>query len=153
MSNWANLQIIWDEIKVNNPSPYAGQTNAQIANLINTTLTAPQDVVSTLSASQIFEAIDGGEYAALTAVVQERVKLVLSLGDVIQIGPTSKARAMLLGAFGPGTATRASLTALVQRQKSRREILGLPEPVLEAHVRGARVKNGQTESQADGVLI
>ena len=152
MSNWAHLQTIWDEIKVNNTAPYAGQTNTAIANIINTTLTAAQDLVSTLSASQIFEAIDGAEYAALTTAVQERIKLVLSLGDNIQIGPTSKARAMLLGAFGVGTATRAALTALVQKQRTRREVLGLPEPVLEGHVIACRVKNGQSETQANGVL-
>ena len=152
MSNWAHQQVIWDEIKVNNPAPYLGQTNAQIANLINTTLMPAADLVTTLSASQIFEAIDTNEYTALNADHKEKVRMVLSLGDVIQIGPGSKARAFLLAAFGSGTATRAALTTMVQRQKTRREFLNLPEPVLEAHVHAARVKNGQTVAQANGVL-
>lgn len=151
MSNWAHLQTIWNEIKVNNTAPYIGQTNAQIATLFNTTMSAAPDV-STLSASQIFEAIDTAEYQALQAAVQERVKLVLSLGDQIQIGPVSKARAILLAAFGAGTNTRTALTALVARQHARWRALDLPEPVVEAHVRGCRVKNGQSETQAEGVL-
>ena len=154
MSNWAHQQVIWNEIKVNNPAPYVGLLNAAIANLINTTTVPTPDVVTVLSGSQLFEAIDGAEYAALAANVQDRVKLVLGLGDAIQIGPGSKARAVLLAAFGgaAGPNTRANLAALVARDRPRWQVIGLPEAVLEAHVRAARIKNGQSEVQADGVL-
>ena len=80
-----------------------------------------------LSGSEIYEVVDRTEYAALSPGEQEELKVILTLGDNIQVGPSSKARAALAAMFGPATATRAALLALVtNRTQSRAQELGLP---------------------------
>lgn len=102
---------------------YAGMTDIEAADNLNV---ADRTVNrSTLSGSEIFEAIDLTEWKGLSADAQARVRTVLELGDSIQVGPTTKARAFLLDAFGAGTTTRTNLVALVQQTVSRADELGL----------------------------
>jgi len=86
----------------------------------------PADDVTQLSASQIFEAIEQTDYDALDAAAQNRIELILKLGDNIEVGPGSKARAWLVAAFGAGTTTRDNLLSLVTNQTQPRwQALGL----------------------------
>ncbi len=90
-----------------------------------------------MSASEIFEAIDEGEYDALTEGAKRRVDLLLGLGDSIAIEPGTRARTWLLGMFGGGTATRATLVAIVQEDASRAQELGF------GRVRGGDVEKAR----------
>lgn len=80
---------------------------------------------ATLTSSEIFESIDREEYEALSLLQQEQVRVVLSLGDNIQISSGTKARAWLLDAFVALTATRAALQSVATKTVSRAEELGL----------------------------
>jgi hypothetical protein len=116
----SNLQDLKDEL-INDPlvRGYVGMTDAQAAASL-LTKNRPRNKV-TLSASEIFEAIDTDEYLALSATEKDRVNIVLNLGDSIQIGPASKARAFILAAFAgaAGAITRPALAALAVEQISR----------------------------------
>lgn len=119
------LQVLRDEIS-NDPLArgYATMSDAEIADslreILDRTIERP-----TLSASEIFEAIDENEYDALSAGQKQKLGVLLGLGDLIQIGTGSRARGWLLSMFPPGTATRVSLIALATLQSSRAEELGL----------------------------
>jgi hypothetical protein len=119
-----NIQDLKNEL-TNDPlvRGYAGMTDAQAAASL---LTKNRSSNKThLSASEIFEAVDLAEYSALSATERAKVDVVLNLGDQIFIGPTSKARAFLAGAFGANTATRTALLASAADSVSRsQELLG-----------------------------
>ena len=102
---------------------YSGMTDQQAADAMNLANRTLQRV--TLSASEIFEAVEISDYNALDANQKERVGIVLTLGDNIQVGPGSKARAWLLDAFPNGT-TYNNLLNTVQYTGSRAEELGFP---------------------------
>ena len=119
-----NLQDLKNEL-TNDPlvRGYSGMTDAQAAASL-LTKNRPFNKLS-LNASEIFEAIDLAEYSALSAAEKGRVDVVLGLGDQVFIGPTSKARAFLAGAFGANTATRTALLASAAGTISRsQEIFG-----------------------------
>ena len=98
---------------------YAGMTDAQAAVSLSTANRSKE--YTTLSAAEIFEAIDVTEYTALTTQKRANVDLILGLGDGIKIGTGTKARGFLVDAFGAGTATRTALIALASRNVSRAE--------------------------------
>jgi hypothetical protein len=104
----SNLIDLKNEL-INDPlgRGYVAMTDAQaVTSLL--TKNRPKDKL-TMTASQIFEAIDLTEYTALSAADKGRVDVVLGLGDNIFIGPSSKARSFLAGAFSANTATRTAL--------------------------------------------
>jgi len=74
---------------------------------------------STISASILFESIDITEYEALGAIDKNHIQLILGLGDRIEIGPTTRTRAILTGAFGPGTNSRTNIIAVITEDCSR----------------------------------
>jgi RecJ-like exonuclease len=60
----------------------------------------------------IFENTDSGEYNALTDAQKEKYRLLLSAGKVSLVDG-SQGRSLLMSLFGPGSATRANLIALL----------------------------------------
>ena len=95
--------------------------------------------VQTLSASQLFEAIDATEWGTvLDATDRDNVRLVLSLGDNIQIAPGTKARAMLSNALAGATSSLANLGVLGSRTVSRVEELAFGR-VTAGDIQNARV--------------
>jgi len=81
--------------------------------------------VETLSGSQLFEAIDNGDWDTRTADQQEKIKIVVGLGDQIQVASGKKARAMLASALSGATTSLSALSVLGSKTISRAEQLGL----------------------------
>ena len=98
---------------------YAGMTDAQAAASL---LAKDRSVDKTsMTAAEIYEAINRAEYVALVAAEKSEVNIVLGLGGDISVITGSKARAVLLQAFPGGSATRTALVAAVSRLVSRAE--------------------------------
>ena len=110
-------------------------TDQQAADSLNTL--DRSRTLTTLSASQIFEAIENADWNALTDAEKNKAKTVLSLGDSIGIGAGSKARAFLVDVFG-GTNTATNLLAITTQSISRATELGLTDVAAE-NVREARL--------------
>lgn len=109
---------------------YSGMTNAQFLSSI-TAIDRPDSRIS-MSAGEIFESVDSVEFDALTAALKARVDRVLGLGAEIVVGPGNNHQAVqeLITAFGGGSATIASLSALRDQLQTRAKEIGLPEPIL-----------------------
>lgn len=106
---------------------YSGMTTAQkIASLNNVDRTLPVDIVS---GAQIYEAIDQGEFDALTDPDKDKVDRITGLGDRIVVADAGRARNTLLAVFAgaAGPVTRAALAVLKTRAVSRAEELGIGE--------------------------
>lgn len=105
---------------------YAGMTDAAaLTDLTDETL-RPQPDLDVMSGAQIYEALDRTEFLALTAGQQEEVKIILTLGDSIDISAGSKARTTMLALFDAVSTTRANLLAVAtNRTTSRAKELGL----------------------------
>jgi len=88
-----------------------------------TAVDRPVDV-ETLSASQLFEAIENADWDSRDADQKAKIQLVVSLGDSIQIAPGTKARAILAAALTGATASLNNLGALGTKNVSRAEELG-----------------------------
>lgn len=117
---------------------YSGMNDATAATSLNNHGTGRTLPVDNFSSAEIFEMIDAAEFDALTTADKALVDRVLGLGDSILVSPASKARAVLLAAFGDGTASRATMVAAVSRTVSRAEELGLGF-VYPGHVQTARL--------------
>jgi hypothetical protein len=104
---------------------YAGMAVDQKVASLNT-VNRPAPERTSVSGSEIFNAIVPAEYGALTAANKDLVRDVFGLGDSINVSTGTNARTVLLNAFGAGTVTRANLATLVTRQQSRAQELGLP---------------------------
>ena len=109
---------------------YSGMTDAQFL----TSLTAADRINArtTMSAGEIFEQIDPGEFAALNNTQTARVDRVLGLGAQVIVGPGNNHQAVqeMIAAFGGGSATMVALAALRDQLFSRAEEIGLPVPIL-----------------------
>lgn len=105
---------------------YSGMTDEQVATSLNNAGTGRTLPVDTLSAATLYEAIDTAEFDALSADQKTAIDRILSLGDAVILTPASKARAVLVAAFGAGTASRDAIIVEVTRAVSRAEELGLP---------------------------
>ena len=102
---------------------YSGMTDAEAATSINT---ANREVTrETLPSADIYEAINVSEFQALSDAAKVYVRDVLALGDGVKVGAASKARTVLIGAFGGGSATITSLAAAITDTVSRATELGL----------------------------
>jgi hypothetical protein len=108
---------------------FAGDSDQVVTDYYNASDVSP-DAEIRASREQIMEAIDVTEFKALAAASRDAVVLVLLPDSVVIRG--SNARAIILDAFGPATATRANLLALqtqlendAERTRAQRgEILG-----------------------------
>lgn len=94
------------------------QGAADALNLPQAAITIRRGVIE---AYELWEAINAGEYAGLTATERQRLQTILGMGRVNLKGDNTRAALALM--FGAGTATRANILALVDRQGSRAEQL------------------------------
>lgn len=101
---------------------YAGMSDQQVADSLNT---ANRDNWVSLSASQIFEAIDRSEFTALSAGDQGRIDRILGLGSGIQTAPGSQARDEMIAVFGGGSTTISNLLAVANPMQTRGQELGI----------------------------
>jgi len=146
MADAAFIQALKDEL-INDPealgytvspTPPGNEADAltdlALINAVNRTVERP-----TMTASEIFEAIDVSDYSALADPARLKVEIVLGLGDSIQIAPGTKARSFLLDAFPSPAAdtTRNALAAAAQKTVSRAEELGFGA-VKPGHIQLAR---------------
>lgn len=115
---------------------YSGMTDAQAADSLNVADRAFDR--TSLSGSEIYNALVPSEFQSLTAAQKEFVRDVFSLGDAIDVSTGTNARTVLLSAFGAGTTTRINLGALVASTRSRADELGLSR-VREGTVADARI--------------
>lgn len=114
---------------------YSGMTDQQVADSLNTKNRTVER--SSVSGSEIFNAIVPSEYDSLLATTQERVKWITQLGDSVDIASGSNARQVLLNAFDQNSTTHENLVDVVQIDISRAVELGL-QPVLAEHVSKVR---------------
>jgi hypothetical protein len=119
----SNLQDLKTELITDPLSRgYAAMTDAQAAADILTKYRSRNRTY--LSASEIFEAIDLAQFTALTADQKTQVQAVLNLGDNIQVGPGTKARAFLLNAFPNGATFDALVEAVSENISRAQELFG-----------------------------
>ncbi len=105
---------------------YASMTNDEMADDMNVK-NRTRDRTN-MSAGEIMEQIDGGEFSALNNAAKARVDRVLSLGAEIIIGPGNSHNAVqeLLATFGAASNTISKLSAAREQIISRAEELNLP---------------------------
>lgn len=115
---------------------YAGKSDQQIADLLNSMGTGRVIGRSIVPSQEIIEATVPGEWAALAAAEKQRYQTITGAGEVNLKGPNT--RAMLGAMFGAGTQTRTNLVALQTKTVSRAEELGLGF-IYPGHVAKARV--------------
>ena len=112
-----------DELLAGHPDTGAYNADSQLAadqlNTVNRTLA--RDI---MSASEIFEAITVADWDARTDIQKEKIRLVLDLGDQINVGAGTKARLMLQNALTGATDSIANLSALASPAVSRAQELG-----------------------------
>lgn len=114
---------------------YSGMTNAQVV----ASLTAvDRDNWVTLTAAEIFEAVDLTEMNGLVADKRANVDTVLALGGDLATSPGSKVRSTLVDAFGGGSTTITTLASLANQQISRASELGIAGWVTEGRVAQAK---------------
>jgi len=118
---------------------YAGMTDAEVVADMNTAYR--QSVADTLTASQVYEATVVSEFQALSDALKVYVRDILGLGGDIAVGPSSKARAVLIGAFGVGSTTITALAAALVTSITRAAELELGS-VSSGHIKSAREQIG-----------
>lgn len=106
-------------------SAYDGTTDEQAAGILNDDGGGSVLLLDTLTAADIYELVATAEFDSLSVDNKAAVDRILGLGGDISIGDTSKAKAVLMAAFGNGTATRAAIGAKVSRAVSRGVFLGI----------------------------
>lgn len=105
---------------------YAGMTDAEVLTSITDTAGRPLADIESITSGDLYDAIDQSEYALLPDSAKDQIRLLLGLGSDVNVGPSSKARALLISLFPVATATRASLLALVTgRTQSRAAEIGI----------------------------
>lgn len=108
----------------NDPLPrgYGGMSDQQIYDSL---LATNRDNWIPLTGAQVLEAIDLSELNALAANKRANVDTVLALSGEIELGPGTKARAILQDAFGSLSTTATNLAAVANKQVSRAQELKL----------------------------
>ena len=109
---------------------YSGMDDVQF--LASITAVDRVNARTTMSAGEIFEQIDAGEFTALPAGDKARVDRVLGLGAEVIVGPGNAHQAAqeMIATFGAGSATMIALASLRDQLFSRAQELGLPPPIL-----------------------
>ena len=102
---------------------YAGMTDQQ---QLDDLKDPRRDNWVSLSASQIFEAIDAAEFIGLAPAKKARVDRILGLGAEIQTAPGSQARAELISIFGGSSTSITNLVAIANQRVSRTTEMGWP---------------------------
>ena len=130
------MKLLIDEL-ANDPLTrvYSGMTAKEAADSLNAdNRTRPRD---SITGAQLYEAVDDGEFGALSAENQQRIRDIWSLGQ-IDVRPGTKARSVVLSLFGAGTTTRSNLTAAAGQAVSRGHEIGAKVPVKPGHIEEAR---------------
>ena len=102
---------------------YAGNTVSAVTALMNdkTLRSEPRE---TVTGAELFNAIDDGEFNALSDAQKADVDRITSLSGDIDVKPGSRARSIMLEIFGGGTTTRSNFQGLAQTRISRAHELG-----------------------------
>ncbi len=108
---------------------YSGMTDSQF--LASITAEGRPNPRTFISSGELFEAIDGAEFIALSAADKIRVDRLLGLGAEVVVGPGNSHNAVqeLLATFGGPSTTVQTLAALRDQTQSRAQEIGLPEPI------------------------
>lgn len=125
------IQAIKDELAAF-PATYGALSDAEVADKLNL-----KEVTSTkqyLSGSEIFNATNDAEYAALTDAQKGSWDALCAIDSIDTLNGVAKAREVEL--FGVGTTTRSNLQAARQSLISRAQELGIK--VREGDVTAAR---------------
>ena len=134
----ANVDLLRTEL-ADDPIPkgYSAMSDEEVAVSLNDDASGRTLPVDEFSSARIYEMVDTSEFNDLVASDKEVVERVFGLGEGIDVSPSSKARAVLLNAFGAGTSSRTAMVAAVSRAVSRAEELGIGI-VRVGHVQEAR---------------
>jgi len=127
------IQAIKDELAAN-PATYDSLTDKQVADLLN--VKDKELVARFLSGSDIFNATDDIEYAALPETDKIKWDALCAINSIDTSSGIAKAREVEL--FGAGTATRTNLVNARKSLISRAQEIGIGH-VREGHVIGARL--------------
>jgi len=120
------MSILSDEL-TNDPLAigYAGMTDAQAKDSLNgLTRTRTRE---TVSGSEIFNAIDDTEYAALTDAQKTVIREICSIDLIDTSNGIAKSEIGSIFAGAAGTATRPALQALKTESISRAQELGISQ--------------------------
>ena len=112
---------------------YAGMTDQEVADSLNTV--DRERNKTTLSGTDVFNAINVTEFNALTDAVQARIWNVLHLGT---INPFGLEATLFVGAFGAESETITNLSAIRKESISRATEIGVGF-VMAGHVQNARM--------------
>lgn len=112
---------------------YSTMSDLEVVASLNKTIDRP---IKFLSGSDIFNATDDEEYAALTDIQKSSWDALCAIDSINTSSGVAKAREAEL--FGGGTATRANLLALKNNKQSRAQELGLGR-VRDFQVAAARI--------------
>lgn len=121
----AQIAILQTEINTDPQSlGYAGKTNPEIADLLNTAGLSSETVdVGIINGQELSMAVEISEYLSLSAPARDAWNTILSAGDgQINVGD-SRVVSQIGAIWGPATTTRANLLALKTRVCSRAEAL------------------------------
>ena len=121
-----------------NPGP-GPMTDQEVADVLNTIHPAPDTRTrdrTSLSASQVYNAIDQANWAALSPAAQQEIWDILHLGNV---NPFGREAARFTSIFGAGSDTITALKAArVESITRAQELPGVRSPVKVGHVQVAR---------------
>lgn len=101
---------------------YAGMTDEEAAADLNTAYRTR--ALGTITAAEIWNAVDATEYAALDAAGKAQVDLISGMGDAVPI-QAGLIKSTLFGIFNAQSTSRANLIALVAPPQTRAEELDL----------------------------
>ncbi len=129
-----NLDVLKTELTVDPLTRgYAGMTDAEAATDLNTVYRERNRV--SLTGSEVINAVDTTEWNALTDAKKQVVWNVVHLGEINPFGVEAD---LLIGVFGGGSTTIATLAAARKETISRAEELGLGF-IYPGHVENARM--------------
>lgn len=103
---------------------YAGKSDLEIANLMNTIGLSNEKIDRGIIPSyEVINATIPAEWTALSAAEKQRYQTITGAGQCDSAN--ANVRAAFQAMFASGTQTRTNLTALLQKSASRAEALGL----------------------------
>jgi hypothetical protein len=103
---------------------YAGKSNPEVADLINTVGLSGEEVdVGIIDGQELSKAVIISEYTALSNAERQGWATILSAGDGQVDIDDSRVVDQIGAIWGAGTTTRANLLALRKRSASRAEVL------------------------------
>jgi hypothetical protein len=125
MTIQAAVDILRDEV-IADPlgRGYAGMTDQQVATDLNTVYRTTNK--TSMTASDVLNAVDVTEYNALSAADQDKLWQLLAIGE---LNPFGIEATLVTNLFGGGSTTVTDLASLRVNNLSRAEELGYPRDV------------------------